>query len=428
MFPSKARLAFFSFTLTVLAFGFDAAAQESNPLNGCTDVAACNYNPNATLDDGSCLSCAIAATFVALGPFGMLVSQSASGMEVETSTSMAVFNWVICWICWVFTVHVGDCGGACTLPNASSTCVNDVCVIAACDDGFADYNGLDADGCEGEVLPSWSCGENVAFDNHTYTTVEINGQCWFAENLRSTSYANGEAIPSSLDDAGWSTTSNGARATFGEGASVCYGPAPSGDACNETFSLASYGRLYNWHAVNDIRGLCPTGWHIPSDEDWTTLIDALGGSLVAGSVLKSSEEWFNNGVGLALNGFEAFPGGQRMNAGNFQGAGTDAFFGRALRSIQGKSGSEACLGILLRSSATQPKRTSECPFAALKTTNEALRIDASVRLVMGQRIGANARQEFLLRGGAFCVHNWERGRWFDDIAIQRAQCRRHFRE
>ena len=333
---SKARFAFLSFTLTVLAFGFDAAAQESNPVNGCTDVAACNYNPNATLDDGSCLSCAIAATFCGVGTVWDAGSQKCIGDgsgDINLDGCVQLGDLLdllgVYGSCW-------DCGGACTLPNASSTCVNDVCVIAACDDGFADYNGLDADGCEGEVLPSWSCGENVAFDNHTYTTVEINGQCWFAENLRSTSYANGEAIPSSLDDAGWSTTSNGARATFGEGASVCYGPAPSGDACNETFSLASYGRLYNWHAVNDIRGLCPTGWHIPSDEDWTTLIDALGGSLVAGSVLKSSEEWFNNGVGLALNDFEAFPGGQRMNAGNFQGAGTDAFFwtSTALNSVQ----------------------------------------------------------------------------------------------
>ena len=319
---------------------------------------------------------------------------------------------------------------ACTLPNASSTCVNDVCVIAACDDGFADYNGLDADGCEGEVLPSWSCGENVAFDNHTYTTVEINGQCWFAENLRSTSYANGEAIPSSLDDAGWSTTSNGARATFGEGASVCYGPAPSGDACNETFSLASYGRLYNWHAVNDIRGLCPTGWHIPSDEDWTTLIDAAGGSLVAGSVLKSSEEWFNNGVGLALNGFEAFPGGQRMNAGNFQGAGTDAFF--LDEHCAQLSASLVPQHVLeFRPGRSQPSRNERRHVRSLhqKRTNEAPRIDASVRLVMRQRIGANARQEFRFYvEAAFCLHHWQRGRWFDDIATQLAQCRRHFRE
>ena len=324
---SKARLAFLSFTLTVLALGFDAAAQEPNPVQGCTDASACNYNPNATSDDGSCLSCAIAATFCGIGTVWDAVSQRCIGDgSGDINLDGCVQLGDLLDLLGAYGSCVEDCGGPCTLPNASSTCVNDVCVIAACDDGFADYNGLDADGCEGEVLPAWSCDEDVFFDNHTYTTVEINGQCWFAENLRSTSYANGEAIPNSLDDAGWSATSNGARATFGAGASVCYGPAPSGDACNETFSLASYGRLYNWHAVNDIRGLCPTGWQIPSDEDWTALIDAVGGGLAAGSVLKSSEEWFNNGVGLAPNGFEAFPGGQRMNAGNFQGAGTDAFF------------------------------------------------------------------------------------------------------
>ena len=172
----------------------------------------------------------------------------------------------------------GDCGEGCSLANASSTCVDGECIIESCNDGFADYNGEALDGCESvEVLP-WSCGDDVDFEGYTYSTVQINGQCWFAENLRNMSYANGDAIAWSLNDAAWSTTSSGGRATFGEGASVCYGPAPGGDACNEAFSLASYGRLYNWHAVNDARGLCPSGWHVPSDGEWTTLTDGIGGA------------------------------------------------------------------------------------------------------------------------------------------------------
>ena len=322
--------------LTLLVASFSATAQESNLVGGCTDASACNYNPNATVDDGSCVSCAVASTFCGLGTIWDAQAQRCIGdgsgdINLDGCVQLGDLLDLLgaygsCW----------DCGGDCSLPNASSTCVNDECVIASCNEGFADYNGLDADGCEGEVLPAWSCGDDVVFDNHAYATVSIDGQCWFAENLRSTFYANGDAITGGLSDAGWSTTSNGARSTFGEGASVCYGPAPSGDACNEAFSLSAYGRLYNWHAVNDARGLCPTGWHIPSDGEWTTLTDGLGGSLVSGNVLKSSQEWFLNGGGSAPNDFDAFPGGQRMNAGNFQGAGTDAFFwtSTALSSVQ----------------------------------------------------------------------------------------------
>ena len=232
--------------------------------------------------------------------------------------------------------HCGGCGIVCDLANASATCVDGECVIESCNEGFADYNGEALDGCESEEVPPWSCGEDLVFEGHAYATVQINGQCWFAENLRSTSYANGDTMAGNLNDAAWSTTSSGGRATFGEGASVCYGPAPGGDACNEAYSLASYGRLYNWHAVNDARGLCPSGWHVPSDGEWTTLTDGIGGALTAGNTLKSGSDWFNNGNGTSPNGFDAFPGGQRMNAGNFQGAGTDAFFwtSTALSSVQ----------------------------------------------------------------------------------------------
>lgn len=232
--------------------------------------------------------------------------------------------------------HCGGCGVVCNLANASVTCVDGTCMIESCNNGYADYNGEAMDGCESVEVPPWSCGTNVFYEGHAYATVQINGECWFAENLRSEHYANGESIPGNLNVPAWSTTASGGRATFGEGTSVCYGPAPGGDACNEAFSLSSYGRLYNWHAVNDARGLCPSGWHVPSDGEWTSLTEGLGGSVTAGTILKAGSEWFNNGIGTSPNGFDAFPGGQRMNAGNFQGAGTDAFFwtSTALSSVQ----------------------------------------------------------------------------------------------
>ena len=301
--------------------------------SGCPDPNACNYDPNAHLNDDSC------EYFTCKCLEGTIWSEELGGCIVANPSDSNFDGCVqLTDLLDLLSAYgtCGDCGGDCSLANATSTCVNGECVIESCNDGFADYNGEALDGCESEEVPPWSCGEDLVFKGHTYATVQINGQCWFAENLRSTSYANGDAIAGNLNDPAWSTTSSGGRATFGEGASVCYGPAPGGDACNEAFSLTSYGRLYNWHAVNDARGLCPSGWHVPSDGEWTTLTDGIGGVLNAGNTLKAGSGWFNNGNGASPNGFDVFPGGQRMNAGNFQGAGTDAFFwtSTALSSVQ----------------------------------------------------------------------------------------------
>ena len=256
-----------AFALMLLAVSWAAAGQTPDSTNGCTDASACNYNPNATVDDGSCVSCAVVSAFCGIGTIWDATSQRCIGDgfgDINLDGCVQLLDLLDLLGVYGFC---RDVCGECTLPNAVSTCLNEVCVIAACNDGFADYNGLDEDGCESEVSSAWSCGEDVLFDNHLYATVQINDQCWFAENLRSTSYANGDVIPGGLNDAGWSTASNGARAVFGEGASVCYGPAPTGDVCNETFSLAAK-RLYTcgprssrplsfWMAgANGCRGPC----------------------------------------------------------------------------------------------------------------------------------------------------------------------------
>ena len=178
-----------------------------------------------------------------------------------------------------------------------------------------------------------SCGDDVDFEGYTYSTVQINGQCWFAENLRN---RERRCHCSRLNDRAWSTTSSGGRATFGEGASVCYGPAPGGDACNEAFSLASYGRLYNWHAVNDARGLCPSGmacpfgWGVDHVDRWDWwYIDRRKHTQ---SRFRVVQQWQWN----VSQWVRRFPGGQRMNAGNFKAQCTDAIFwtSTALSSVQ----------------------------------------------------------------------------------------------
>ena len=139
-------------------------------------------------------------------------------------------------------------------------------------------------------------------DGNEYRTVQIGNQVWFAENLRSSTYRNGDPIPGGLTDEEWTSTTSGAQTVYGEGTTdVLEGSA------DEVENLEKYGRLYNWYAVNDPRGLCPSGYHVPSVADWQKLVDELGGEEVAGEALKDDRKW----DGTNSSGFSALPGGGR---------------------------------------------------------------------------------------------------------------------
>lgn len=152
--------------------------------------------------------------------------------------------------------------------------------------------------------------ESVTFDSHDYPLVGIGSQCWFAENLRTTTYANGDLIPGDLSDAAWSSTTAGAQAIF----------------ANNSTNLATYGRLYNWYAVDDSRGLCPSGWHIPTDSEWVDLADHLGGMAVAGLAMKSSAEDSPSWNGTNTSGFSGLPGGLRSNFGYYYYEGLNSYW------------------------------------------------------------------------------------------------------
>ena len=164
---------------------------------------------------------------------------------------------------------------------------------------------------DGPVSPSWSCGEAITYAGLGYSTVQIGDQCWFAENLRTTTYLNGDAIPQNLNDADWSSTTSGAMAFYQ----------------NDLTSQVAYGGLYNWYAVDDARGLCPSGWHVPTDGEWTVMTDHLGGEGIAGSQMKAVYGWSNGDNGTNSSGFSGFAGGYRdyLN-GNFFLAGNHAYW------------------------------------------------------------------------------------------------------
>ena len=160
-----------------------------------------------------------------------------------------------------------------------------------------------------------NCGTVTDIDGNVYNTVTIGTQCWMAENLKTTKYNNGELIgtttPSGLDIRG--------------AISPKYQWAYDG---NEVLG-ATRGRLYTWFPINDSRGICPTGWHVPSTAEWTTLTDYLGGLSMSGGKLKEAGfiYWQSPNTGATNEtGFTALPGGYRFSSGGFGGLGTDGLW------------------------------------------------------------------------------------------------------
>ena len=171
----------------------------------------------------------------------------------------------------------------------------------------------------------WSCGCPLTYQGYEYATVQIGEQCWFAENLRSETYANGDAITTNLGNDEWASTLEGAMSVYGEAVDdSCLTSAENLDSCNPLETLAAWGRLYNAYAVEDSRGLCPVGWQVPSDEVWLSLEMTLGMSEEVantfgfrgsdqGLQLKANSGWNNNGSGANTTGFSGVPGGGRYD-------------------------------------------------------------------------------------------------------------------
>lgn len=213
-----------------------------------------------------------------------------------------------------------DCVGvydACGVCNGSgpTVVVGDslVCPVYGCTDNLASNFSASANTDDGTCTygPA-QCGgaSTVTFDGYVYNLVGIGNQCWFKENLRSDNYRNGDAIPGNLSGGQWSSTELGAQAVYN----------------NSDVNLAAHGRLYNWYAVNDARGLCPTGFRVPTDGEWMVLENFLGGSSVAGGKIKSSSLDTPPWDGTNSSGFSALPGRYRSSTGSFYSEGLSGYW------------------------------------------------------------------------------------------------------
>ncbi len=145
-------------------------------------------------------------------------------------------------------------------------------------------------------------------DGNLYQTVKIGNQVWMAENLKTTKYNDGKAITYTYDSTYFLITTDPTYYLYN----------------NDIANKSVYGVLYNWYVLNS-KKLCPSGWHVPVFDEWTTLINVLGGEKLAGGKLKETgtKHWAGpNAEATNVTGFTALPGGYRMTIGGCEGIGT----------------------------------------------------------------------------------------------------------
>lgn len=140
-------------------------------------------------------------------------------------------------------------------------------------------------------------------------TVRIGTQIWASANLNVLTFRNGDSIPEAKTNKEWVTAGESGKPAW------CF-------YNNDPANGKKYGKLYNWYAVNDPRGLAPAGWTLPGDADWAALAYHLGGIDVAGNKMKSTSGWVGGNIGTNETGFTGLPGGYRVENGTFLNLGS----------------------------------------------------------------------------------------------------------
>jgi uncharacterized protein (TIGR02145 family) len=151
-------------------------------------------------------------------------------------------------------------------------------------------------------------------EQKTSDTIKIGNQEWMVGNLDVSKFRNGESIPEAKTKEEWKKADENWQPAW------CY-------LDNDSKNGAKYGKLYNWFAVNDPRGLAPEGWHVPSNTEWLELVSYLGNT-DAGTKLKSTSGWEKDGNGTNESGFSGLPGGKRASftSGRFSDLGKTGYW------------------------------------------------------------------------------------------------------
>jgi uncharacterized protein (TIGR02145 family) len=284
--------------LLVILTNFGDTWYSVDVIAGCTYPAAVEYNSSANLDDGSCTFLPDCAGVIN----GTSVIDECGVCGGDNSTCLDE--------CGVINGDNSTCLDECGVPNGDNSSCADECGVPNGDDSScADECGV----TNGDNSTCTDClgvvnGDGlVSHQGYDYSTVQIGEQCWFSENCR---YLP-EVSPSSAN----STTDPYYYVYDYQGSDVT--------AAQATTNYATYGVLYNWPAVMT-EGICPSGWHIPSDGEWQTMEISLGmseseaaqigwrGSPV-GDYMKSTSGWNSSGNGSNTSGFNGLPGGCNLD-------------------------------------------------------------------------------------------------------------------
>ena len=281
---------------------------------GCTDSNACNYDPTANFDDGSCI------------PSGC-VDDEACNFNPLAECQGEECDYSCCP------------GPGCCLDGQHWDWELNGCVITnSADinlDGCVQLNDLldllSAYGDCGAEESVWECGDALLYLGYDYETVQIGEQCWFAENLRAENYRNGDVIATVEEANAWKSLEEGAK-------------------CLHNNSITSYenpGYLYNGFAVLDDRGLCPSGWRSGTDVDWMQLEISHGlsedvaatqgngrGASFGLSELMRDQSWGLDllGFGVEIGGYRTYDSGlfSEVNSGAFWAIDGNTFYYREL--------------------------------------------------------------------------------------------------
>lgn len=298
---------------------------------GCTDFTACNFA--FTLECPSETPCFYSTSTVPCD--GSCPDNDFDGLcdliqLNNTQSQLAQIN---------ADIQAGDlCGNGTVWSPTQQRCVTlNHCPQDVNSDGHVGIDDiLEVLGWFGEDCSTFqSCGLPMEYQGVAYNTVSINGKCWFAENLKCSKYSNLDSIQSNLTPEEWSSTALGATAIYGDSLYGCLDSLGSieNPACFDTENLSKFGRLYNAYAVNDWRGLCPSGWHVSTDDDWKDVEIFLGMTEFEadhswwrgtneGFALKSDSSDVVAWDGNNQSGFSAVPAG-KLNPDGF----SNGFFG-----------------------------------------------------------------------------------------------------